>query len=78
MNHTPEFLAELKNRAGDRCECERNECHGESGRCGVKLTDEPGRAWSAVFTGESMTFPPVAQNHIALCAPCAVPRNRKS
>jgi hypothetical protein len=77
MNHTPEFLVELKRRAGERCECERNECHGAAGRCGVKLSDEAGRSWSAVFTGESITFPPVTQNYIALCAACAVPRTRK-
>ena len=78
MNYPPEFLNELKERASNRCECERNECHGAPGRCGGKLDDGSGTSWSPVFTGDHMTFPPVATNYIALCAPCAVPRARRA
>lgn len=77
MNHPAEFLAQLKQRAHDRCECERSDCHGAPGRCGERLMEEPGGEprWTAVHTGEHLRFPPVATDYIALCAPCAVPRN---
>jgi hypothetical protein len=79
MNYPPEFLQELKQRSGDRCECERSECHPGPGRCGEKLAEDPAGAarWSPVLTGERLTFPPVASNYIALCATCAVPRTGK-
>jgi len=79
MNYPSDFLQELKQRSGDRCECERSECHPGSGRCSEKLTEEGTGAprWTPVLTGERLTFPPVAMNYIALCGTCAVPRTGK-
>lgn len=79
MNYPTPFLHELKQRAADRCECERSGCHEGQGRCAEKLIDEPGGAarWSPVLTGERLTFPPAASNYIALCGTCAVPRAGK-
>ena len=79
MNYPPDFKSELKQRAGDRCECERSDCHQGQGRCSEALLEEPGglTRWSPILTGEQITFPPVASNYIALCGPCAVPRTGK-
>lgn len=76
MIYPPDFLAQLKERAGDRCECERGDCHQTRGRCNERLRDEPA-SWTPVLTGEHLTFPPVPSQYIALCAPCAVPRNAR-
>src|SRR6187431_1192327 len=62
MIYPPEFLTELKERAASRCECERSECHGAPGRCGGRLDDSAGTSWSPVFTGDHMTFAPVAKS----------------
>ena len=76
MNYPEDFISDIKKRAGDRCECERNTCHQTQGRCGEMLLAPDGlAAWSPVRTGERVTFPPVASDYIALCAHCAVPRN---
>jgi hypothetical protein len=79
MIYPPDFMAQLKERAGDRCECERGDCHPSPGRCAERLRDELGGPpqWVPVLTGEHLTFPPVPSQHIALCAPCAVPRNAR-
>ena len=79
MNYPPDFIQQLRQRAGDRCECERGECHQTPGRCIERLMEEPGglARWSPVLTGEHLTFPPVPSNYIALCGPCAVPRTGK-
>ena len=75
MNYPTEFLQALKERSGNRCECERSEFHRTPGRCGATLTDESGPSrWSAVMTGDHHTFPPEPMNYIALCGLCAVPR----
>jgi len=79
MNYPTEFILQLKERSGNRCECERRECHEAQGRCGETLVEEPGGPgrWTPVFTGDRLTFPPAASNYIALCGPCAVPRTGK-
>jgi len=78
MNYTADFINELRNRSGSRCECERRECHPAEGRCTADLLEEPGIArWTPVFTGDRMTFPPEPSNYIALCGTCAVPRTGK-
>ena len=79
MNYPNDLLTQLKARAGDRCECERSNCHGTLDRCDHRLADEPADAyaWSPVHTGEHLRFPPVASDYIALCKPCAVPRNAR-
>lgn len=75
MNYPADFINELKTRSGSRCECERRDCHGAEGRCRAGLLEEGGIArWTPVLTGERLTFPPIASNYIALCAPCSVPR----
>lgn len=75
MNYPTEFLQLLRERSGNRCECERSECHRTPGRCRETLSDEPGPSrWSPVMTGDHYTFPPVPMNYIALCGFCAVPR----
>ena len=77
MHYPPDFLHELKDRAANRCECERVECHQAQGRCREMLSGEPDPLrWTPVMTGERITFPPVVSNYIALCGTCAVPRNR--
>lgn len=77
MNYPADFLAQIKKRAGDRCECERSECHRGPGRCSARLPEEPGgpAPWAPVHTGEHLRFPPVPADYIALCEACAVPRN---
>lgn len=78
MNYPADFLKQIKDRAGDRCECERSDCHEAPGRCVARLKDEEGKPrWSPVLTGERLTFPPVASDYIALCGVCAVPRTGK-
>jgi hypothetical protein len=78
MNYPSDFLKQGKDRAGDRCECERSDCHQGPGRCNARLNEEPGKAhWTPVLTGERLTFPPVASDYIALCGTCAVPRTGK-
>lgn len=75
MIYPSDFIQQLKERAGHRCECERGDCHPTDGRCVETLVDEPGEGrWLPVRTGERITFPPVALDHIALCGRCAVPR----
>lgn len=76
MNYPPDFIKQLKERAGARCECERGGCHTSQGRCSETLTEDPGgqARWSPVLTGERLTFPPLALDYIALCGTCAVPR----
>lgn len=75
MNFPPDFVRELKERAGNVCECGRADCHPGSGRCHAELIEGPmeGR-WLPVATGDQITFPPRAVNYIALCVPCIVPR----
>ncbi|MBX7184568.1 MAG: hypothetical protein K1Y01_05415 [Vicinamibacteria bacterium] len=78
MNYPADFLKQIKDRAGDRCECERSDCHEAPGRCAARLKDEEGKPrWTPVLTGERLTFPPVASDYIALCGVCAVPRTGK-
>lgn len=75
MNYPYDFTQQLKEKAGHRCECERGQCHPSQGRCGEALIDGPGEGrWLPVRTGERITFPPLALDHIALCGRCAVPR----
>ena len=76
MNFPEGFVAGLKQRAGDRCECERSECHGTPNRCGQSLVGMPDEQtrWMPVPTGEGVTFPPLISNYIALCLPCVKPR----
>jgi hypothetical protein len=75
MIYSPEFVHELKERSGNRCECERGNCHAAVGRCITELTDTPGEGrWEPIMTGDHITYPPIAANHIALCDPCIAPR----
>ena len=77
MHYSEDFLAEIKKRAANRCECERGSCHSEPGRCREALREQPDGSpqWSPILTGEHITFPPAAHAYIALCTPCAVPRS---
>lgn len=78
MNYPAEFIHQLKERSGARCECERRECHETQGRCSAVLADDPAEGkWTPVFTGERLTLPPAALDYMALCARCAVPRTGK-
>lgn len=75
MNYPTDFTQKLKERASNRCECERSGCHQTQERCFQPLIGEPDASrWSPVFTGDSMSFPPSPANYIALCGPCAKPR----
>ena len=76
MNYPVDFISSIRERSGNRCECERRECHEAQGRCVEMLVEPDGLArWKPVRSGERITFPPVPSDYIALCNACAVPRN---
>ena len=78
MIYSPDFIRELKERSGGRCECERRECHEAQGRCSASLEGAPAEErWTPVFTGARLTLPPAPLDYMALCARCAVPRTGK-